>query len=74
MGNLVYTGAELISASIIARSRKYLHPLSLESVERMCREKTFKTATKLGPGKRAHWYVLSSEVIKYKINRSIQSL
>ena len=59
---------ELISTSIISRSRKYLYPLGEQSIRSMCRDGVFKTAQKLGKGKKAHWFVLSSEVIAHKMN------
>ena len=65
---------ELVTASLVARKKKYLYPLSIQSVERMCRDRVFKTATKLGPGKKAHWFVSSAEVIQYKLNRNAAEL
>lgn len=60
----------LVTASLVARKKKYLYPLSLDTVRRMCREKTFKTAIKLGPGKRAHWFISPVEIMQYKLNRN----
>jgi hypothetical protein len=65
---------DLMKAAIIARSRKYLYPLSLESVERMCRNGTFKTAVKLGSGRRAHWWVNPWEVLAHKANSNTLQL
>ena len=64
---------ELVRISIVARHRKYLYPLSLESVERMCRKGIFKTATKLGTGRNAHWFVHSTEVLSWKLNRNVRT-
>ncbi len=60
---------ELVRVAIVARHRKYLYPLSLRQVERMCRDGVFKSATKLGSGDKAHWFVSSAEIMAYKMSR-----
>jgi hypothetical protein len=65
---------ELVRVAIVARHRKYLYPLSLESVERMCRQGNFKTAVKLGAGRRAHWWVSPIEVLSWKVSRHATQL
>lgn len=60
---------ELVPIAIVARHKRYLYPYSLESCERMCRNKDFKTAVKLGPGRKAHWFVSVAEVLDYKLKR-----
>ena len=64
----------LITASLASRKKKYLHPLSMDTVRRMCRERVFKTAVKLGSGKRAHWFISPVEIMQYKINRNAAEL
>lgn len=59
----------LISVSIVSRYRQYLYPFSQRSVERMCQDGVFKTAVKLGPGKRSRWWVEAWEVLDYKARR-----
>ena len=58
---------QLISASVVARYPKYLYPLSLESVERMCRTGVFPSAQKLGSGPKAHWWILETDIYRHKI-------
>jgi hypothetical protein len=59
----------LIRASIVARYKAYLYPLSSRAVSRMCENRIFKTAVKLGPGKNSPWYVCPAEVLAYKARR-----
>ena len=64
----------MIKAALLSRYPKYLHPLSAATVERMCRDGVFKTATKLGQGKKAHWFVAESEVFEHKFKRNTTML
>lgn len=61
---------ELVSASIVARKKKYLHPLSQRRIQEMCQQGIFKTATKLGSGRNSHWFISSHEVLQWKLSRS----
>lgn len=45
--------------------QKYLPFLSVETVERMCRDKKFKTAIKTSASKFAHWRVQRLEVQQF---------
>jgi hypothetical protein len=67
-------GPELIKAAVVARYPKYLYPLSLRRVQQMCKDEVFKTATKLGSGKKAHWWISSSEVLAWKVRRHASQL
>jgi hypothetical protein len=65
----------MIKTTIVARYPKYLFPLSLRRIQQMCRDgKTFKTATKLGSGAKAHWWVSSHEVLAWKVRRNASQL
>jgi hypothetical protein len=55
-----------ISASQAARYPQYLYPLSLETVERMCRQGMFKTAFKPGGRKRSQWYIMAVEILEHR--------
>lgn len=63
----------LIRASVVARMPKYLYPASLWSVDKMCRDGVFKTAVKLTAGRKSHWYIHSTEVINFKLNRNVKT-
>ena len=58
-----------VSTSIACRYRKYLFPLSISSIQKMCQRGVFKTAHKKGYGKKAHWWISSSEIIQHKLNQ-----
>lgn len=45
-------------------AQKYLFK-SYDTVQRMCREKVFKSARKIGVGRTARWQILRREVIQY---------
>ena len=59
----------MIRASIVARYKAYLFPISEDTVRRMCARGEFKTAVKLGPAKNSAWYVSPVEVLSYKMKR-----
>jgi len=64
----------LVRASVVARMERYLAPLSLDTVERMCKQKVFRTAVKLGMGPRAHWWISSAEILAWKTKRNASML
>ena len=72
--NLPPRRENIISASIAARYPQYLYPLSLAQVERMCREKVFKSAYKPGMGQRARWFLSANEILLWKTKRSAEML
>jgi hypothetical protein len=57
-----------VSASVAARSVKYLAPLSTRTVQRMCSQGVFKTAHKKGAGRNSQWFISGAEIIEHKIN------
>jgi hypothetical protein len=65
---------QLIRASIASRYTRYLKPLSLRSVERMCRDGVFPSAQKLGHGPNAHWFISEVDIFKHKVKQHSSQL
>lgn len=63
-----------ITCSIACRYRKYLYPLTISSIQKMCQHGVFKTAHKKGAGKKAHWWISGAEIVQWKINRHATAL
>lgn len=66
---------DFIPASEAARSKRWLHPLSLATVERMCRDGIL-IASKLGNNNngRGHWFILKRSLIAHKLKANTQHL
>lgn len=60
---------KLMPIAILARSEKYLAPMSLWIADKLCRDGTFKTAVKLSSGKKSHWLVSPTEVMEWRLKR-----
>jgi hypothetical protein len=60
---------KLMPIAILARSDKYLAPMSLWMADKLCRDGNFRTAVKYGAGKRSHWLVSPTEVLEWRLKR-----